>query len=131
MSKVTIVGAGIGGICTGIRLLKEGHEVTIYEKNSYVGGCIHYDSFNDEFKIDEGPSLAINPLTYDEIFYDSGKNPRNYFKWLPLEHNYKFFTYNKKSFSLNSNLIKTQENLKKYYPNDVEGYGEFILDTTK
>lgn len=131
MSKVTIAGAGIGGLCTGIRLLKEGHEVTIYEKNSYVGGCIHYYTFNDEFKIDEGPSLAINPLTYDKIFYDSGKNPRDYFKWLPLENNYKVLTYNNKAFNLSCNLIKTQENLKKYYPEDVEGYGEFILDTTK
>ena len=36
--KIGIVGAGLAGMSAGYDLLKAGHEVTIYEANSYAGG---------------------------------------------------------------------------------------------
>ena len=39
MKKIIIIGAGITGLSSGIFLLKKGYEVTIYEKNDFVGGC--------------------------------------------------------------------------------------------
>lgn len=128
--NIIIVGAGIGGLCTGIRLQSAGFNVAIYEKNNLPGGCIRYVvSEDNQFKIEESASLAINPLTYDKIFNDVGKNPRDYFQWIPLENYYKVFTFNDKEFCLNTNLIKTQEHLKLFYPEDVEGYTKFIFDT--
>ena len=39
--KVIIIGAGIGGLATALRLLKAGYEVVIYEKDSKVGGKVN------------------------------------------------------------------------------------------
>ena len=39
MKKVIIIGAGITGLSAGINSLLKGHEVSIYEKNDFVGGC--------------------------------------------------------------------------------------------
>ncbi len=39
MKKITIIGAGITGLSAGINALLKGHQVTIYEKNNFVGGC--------------------------------------------------------------------------------------------
>ena len=36
--KVIIIGAGIGGLATALRLLNAGYEVVIYEKEDKVGG---------------------------------------------------------------------------------------------
>jgi len=36
--KVCIIGAGIGGLTAGALLTKEGYSVTIFEKESQVGG---------------------------------------------------------------------------------------------
>ena len=36
--KVCIIGAGIGGLTTGALLIKKGYNVTIYEKESRIGG---------------------------------------------------------------------------------------------
>ena len=36
--KICIIGAGIGGLTTGALLTKNGHEVTIFEKESIIGG---------------------------------------------------------------------------------------------
>jgi len=38
MSKVTIVGAGIAGLTAALRLAERGYEVTIYERDGFVGG---------------------------------------------------------------------------------------------
>ncbi|WP_162849807.1 phytoene desaturase family protein [Anaeroplasma bactoclasticum] len=40
MKSVAIIGAGISGLASGIYLLKNGFDVTIYEKNSYAGGFL-------------------------------------------------------------------------------------------
>ncbi len=39
MKKIVIIGAGITGLCTGIFALRKGYQVSIYEKNSFAGGC--------------------------------------------------------------------------------------------
>ena len=36
--NVCIIGAGIGGLATGVLLTKKGHNVTIFEKESQIGG---------------------------------------------------------------------------------------------
>ena len=38
-NKVVIIGSGISGFSAGINLLANGFDVSIYEKNSFYGGC--------------------------------------------------------------------------------------------
>lgn len=38
MSRVIVIGSGISGLATASFLAKQGHEVTILEKNKSVGG---------------------------------------------------------------------------------------------
>lgn len=129
--RIIIIGAGIGGLCTGIRLQHAGFEVKIYEKNDFSGGCIRYVTSDDElFKIDESASLAINPLTYDKIFCDLAINPRKYFQYISLDNYYKVFTHSGKVFNLSTNLVKTQEELNFINNKEVEGYTKFIFDTS-
>lgn len=39
MTRIAIIGAGIGGLAVGALLAKAGFDVTVYEGQSYVGGC--------------------------------------------------------------------------------------------
>lgn len=39
MKKITIIGAGLGGLSAGALLAKEGYQVTILEQHTVVGGC--------------------------------------------------------------------------------------------
>ena len=38
--KVVVIGSGIAGITSAIRLKMRGYEVEVYESNSYTGGKI-------------------------------------------------------------------------------------------
>lgn len=47
--KVSIIGAGISGLASGIHALNLGHDVTIYEKNAYIGGTYNSSILNKFF----------------------------------------------------------------------------------
>ena len=46
MSRVVIVGAGLGGIGAAVRLAGAGHRVTLLEKNRLPGGKLTTSSLN-------------------------------------------------------------------------------------
>lgn len=67
MSKAIIIGAGIAGIATAIRLRKKGYDVTVYEANPYTGGKLH--AFESQgYRFDAGPSLFTMPQYVEALF---------------------------------------------------------------
>ena len=65
--KVAVIGAGIGGIATAIRLSLKGYDVVVYEANNYPGGKLS-EFKTDRFRFDAGPSLFTMPGYVDELF---------------------------------------------------------------
>ncbi|MFN8346155.1 MAG: 1-hydroxycarotenoid 3,4-desaturase CrtD [Spirosomataceae bacterium] len=85
-----VIGAGIAGIASGIRLANKGYEVHIFEANSYPGGKL--SSFELKgYRFDAGPSLFTLPHLVDELFQLSGKNPKDYFEYLHLDEVCRYF----------------------------------------
>lgn len=66
MHKAVIIGSGIGGLATALRLKHKGYDVTVVEKNAYAGGKIHAFE-QDGFRFDLGPSLFTLPYLVDEL----------------------------------------------------------------
>ena len=83
MKKAIVIGSGIGGIATSIRLAKKGYHVSVFEKNNYPGGKL--STFNlGKYRFDAGPSLFTMPHFVTDLFTLAGE--------IPSEH----FTYKKK-----------------------------------
>lgn len=80
---VHIIGCGIAGIATAIRLQVKGMKVTVFEKNSYPGGKLSEIRLNG-YRFDAGPSLFTLPHLVDELFTLAGKDPADYFSYEPL-----------------------------------------------
>ena len=65
--KVVIIGAGIAGIATAIRLTAKGYKVEVFEANDYPGGKLSAFSL-EQYRFDAGPSLFTMPHYVDELF---------------------------------------------------------------
>ncbi len=90
MSRITVVGAGIGGIATAIRLAVKGHSVDVFEANPCPGGKLSEIEI-EGFRFDAGPSLFTMPQYVEELFSLAGKNPSDYFSYRPLDIICKYF----------------------------------------
>ncbi len=90
MPKSIVIGAGIAGIGTAIRLALQGYSVSVYETNSYPGGKLS-EFKQDNYRFDAGPSLFTMPQYVDELFILAGKNPTDYFEYQKLEEVCRYF----------------------------------------
>lgn len=71
MSRVIVVGAGLGGLAVAARLAAAGHRVTVYENAPTVGGKLGVLE-RDGFTFDTGPSLLTMPELLEQLFTDTG-----------------------------------------------------------
>jgi phytoene dehydrogenase-like protein len=80
MKKAIIIGAGIAGIASALRLRHKGYEVTVFEANAYAGGKLHAIT-QKGFRFDLGPSLFTMPHLVDELFRLYDIDPRKHFNY--------------------------------------------------
>ena len=88
--KALIIGAGIAGIATAIRLAAKGYAVDVFETNDYPGGKLA-EIKQDSFRFDTGPSLLTMPQYIDELFELAGKDSSQYFSYQKLDIICKYF----------------------------------------
>ncbi len=71
MSRVFVVGAGMGGLAVAARLAVKGHTVTVFEQGPTYGGKVGRFE-RDGFVFDTGPSLLTLPAVYRDLFLKTG-----------------------------------------------------------
>lgn len=84
MKKGIVVGSGIAGIASAIRLAVEGYKVQVFEKNSYPGGKLTSIQLGG-YRFDAGPALFTMPQFVEELFTIAGKKTSEYFQYNKCE----------------------------------------------
>jgi phytoene desaturase len=76
--KIGIIGAGIGGLATAVRLTSRGQEVVVFEANAYAGGKLSEFTLTTPegraYRFDAGPSLFTMPQ-YVEALFEAARVP--------------------------------------------------------
>jgi len=85
-----IIGSGVAGLATAIRLRLIGFEVSVFEKNSFPGGKLSDFKLGD-YHFDRGPSLFTQPENVLELFRLAGKNPQDYIQIEKLKEANRYF----------------------------------------
>jgi phytoene desaturase len=88
--KIAIIGAGVAGVSAALRLNKRGYEVTVYEKNSYVGGKMNQFT-QDGYRWDTGPSVFTLPNLLEELYTLYDKNIADYMSYTKQDHSCIYF----------------------------------------
>lgn len=72
MKKIVILGAGLSGLASAALLAKAGHEVTVIERNSWIGGKSRRIEVLGQ-RMDTGPALVTFPEVWRQFLstYDS------------------------------------------------------------
>ncbi|MEO5984319.1 MAG: 1-hydroxycarotenoid 3,4-desaturase CrtD [Ferruginibacter sp.] len=93
--KAVIIGSGIAGLATAIRLACMGMKVTVFEKNSKPGGKL--TGFSEQgYKFDAGPSLFTQPENIETLFSIAEEPIEDYFTYTTLSNTCKYFYENGK-----------------------------------
>ena len=84
---VTVIGAGLGGLASAIRLQAAGYRVTVLEQASHPGGrCGTWES--EGFRFDTGPTLLLMVDYLERLFTDVGRRLGDYLTLVQLDPNY-------------------------------------------
>ena len=88
MTRVVVIGAGVGGLATAARLAAGGHRVDLFEQSDVVGGKLgRYvrDTPDGAFRFDTGPSLLTLPQVFADLFAATGTTLQQEVDLVPLE----------------------------------------------
>ena len=90
MTHISVIGSGFSSLSAACYLAKDGHNVTIYEKNDTVGGRARQLK-KQGFTFDIGPSWYWMPDIFEKFFNDFGKSTSDFYELDKLSPAYKIF----------------------------------------
>lgn len=100
--KAIVIGAGIGGIATAIRLAVKGYGVEVHEKNEVPGGKLYLIE-REGYRFDAGPSLFTQPINIEELFQLAGEDIRSFFEYEKVDIACRYFFENGKMLNAHTN----------------------------
>lgn len=90
MKNISIIGAGFSSLSAACYLAKQGREVTVFEKNTTIGGRARQYT-EKGFTFDIGPTWYWMPDVFEKFFGDFGKKPSDYYLLERLDPAYRVF----------------------------------------
>ncbi|KON26533.1 phytoene desaturase, partial [miscellaneous Crenarchaeota group archaeon SMTZ-80] len=122
--NVLIVGTGLGGLSTGLRLASRGYNVRFIEKHPQAGGRLNQIK-KDGFTFDTGPSFFSMPYEFEELVEDCGvKMP---FEFIELEPLYMVnFKGSDRKYCLHRDIKKLSDQFADIEPDFEEKFNSYL-----
>lgn len=126
--NILIVGAGFGGLAAAALLAKDGHQVTVLEKNEQPGGRAS-SLVADGFRFDMGPSWYMMPEVFERFFREFGKTTSDYFKLFPLKPQYRVFFGDKTQLDITGDIHKDKQTFEKLEPGFSKKFDTYLAES--
>ena len=127
MSRVGVIGGGLGGLASACVLAARGHEVTLFERNHWLGGKAAVLE-KDGFRFDMGPTILTLPSVLQRIFREAGRDMSEALDLVRLDPQWRSFFQDGSTLDLTADARKMAGNLDAFTgeKNTTEGYQRFL-----
>ena len=99
--RIVIVGSGLGGLSSACVLAARGYQVTLLDKNEWLGGkaAVH---LAEGYRFDMGPTILTLPSVLKRVFAEAGQRLEDYLELVPLDPQWRCFFDGKASANSNA-----------------------------
>lgn len=125
IQSAVVIGGGLGGLSAAVSLAQKGFKVSLYEKNSHLGGKLNRLE-KDGFGFDLGPSILTMKDIFEKLFNRSGKDMADYLETVELDLQWRSFFEDGTVIDLYSDLEKMFKENPDLEAEDMEDYHQFL-----
>ena len=123
--RISVVGAGPGGLSAAMILASAGYEVDVYEKHGQVGGRNGKLQVGD-FTFDIGPTFLMMPWILDDVFERTGRKVADYLDMKSLEPFYRLIYADGKVFEPCADQASMKEQIERLWPGQYEAFQKYM-----
>ncbi|MBD0834936.1 phytoene desaturase family protein [Aestuariibaculum suncheonense] len=124
-TTIIILGSGFSSLAASCYLAKAGYEVTIFEKNTTIGGRARQLK-KDGFTFDIGPTWYWMPDVFERFFCDFNKKPSDYYNLEKLNPAYSVYFGKNDYITIEDTLDKICKAFEKEEPGSSVKLKSFI-----
>ena len=127
---VLIVGAGLGGLASAVRLAAEGRRVRVVERHAHPGGrCGSWQS--EGFRFDTGPTLLLMTDYLRRVFEDAGRRLEDYLDLRQLDPNYRVYFADGSTLDVTSRINGMLAGVERFEPGAGPRFLRFLAETAR
>lgn len=130
MTHVVVIGAGIGGLATALRLLHHGYRVTVVESLNRLGGRAGVLQLGP-YRFDTGPTLITLPSLLDELCRLAGTTLDDELRLVRLAPAYRILFSDGDYFDYWGEAERDEAEVARFSPDAVPGFRQFLRATQR
>lgn len=123
--RIAIIGAGPGGLTAAMILSRRGHEVTVFEALSQVGGR-NAEIRAGEYSFDAGPTFLLMKDVLDEVFRLGGAASDEYLEFIKLNPMYRLRYADGQHLDVSNVPAQMEAEIERVFPGQSGGYAKFM-----
>lgn len=124
-SNAVVIGAGLGGLASAMRLGARGWRVTVLDRLDRAGGRASSVE-RDGYRFDLGPTIVTMPRALEDLWAACGRDFRSEVDLRPMEPFYEIRWPDGSRFRAHGDTARMIEEVRRLSPRDVPGYLRFL-----
>ncbi|WP_019914972.1 phytoene desaturase family protein [Paenibacillus sp. HW567] len=129
MSRVAIVGGGIGGLTSALLLSRQGYEVVVYERGPQVGGRVAFEE-SGPYRIDQGPTIVLLPEMLLGIMEEAGL-PEGSLELLRCDPLYRIYFQSGRTLTKVNGTEAQAAEIEREFPGEGRGFTRFMQEMSE